>query len=269
MLLGCHLLRTWSKTQSTIALSSAESELFGGVKTACETLGMSSLLKDLRQVVKLRMHMDASAALGIAQRKGVGKVRHLATGTLWLQENELRKILEIGKVPGSENIADIFTKNLGQAIVEKHLKAMNLQYRQGRADTAIQLHAVHQKKRELRQLKAEINNLIKGNEVSVSKDHWEHAECSRSWTRIHDDLRTHMFTPLNRINGPSRSCDVGSVRTTIGRFVGGGEFAKVDRWTSVKQPDRRLCGPWRGITMFSDHELSDETAMALKKRQTN
>ena len=86
-MLGSHLIRSWSKTQATIALSSAEAELFGGVKTACDTLGIASLLKDLGQEVKLRMHMDASAALGIAQRRGVGKVRHLSTGTLWLQEN--------------------------------------------------------------------------------------------------------------------------------------------------------------------------------------
>ena len=56
-----------------------DDELFGGVKTACETLGIASLLRDLCQELKLRMHMDASAALGIIQRQGVGKVRHLST----------------------------------------------------------------------------------------------------------------------------------------------------------------------------------------------
>ena len=34
VVLGSHLIRTWAKTQSTIALSSAEAKLFGGVKTA-------------------------------------------------------------------------------------------------------------------------------------------------------------------------------------------------------------------------------------------
>ena len=85
-------IRTWSKTQATIALSSTEAELFGEVKTACETLGVASLLKDLGQDVKLRMHTDASVALGTAQRRGVGKVRHMRAGTLWLQEKQSKKI---------------------------------------------------------------------------------------------------------------------------------------------------------------------------------
>ena len=76
--------------------------------------------------------MDASAALGIAQRKGVGKVRHLATGTLWLQEQQLKEIMKIVKIFGTNNIADIFTKNLGQALMEKHLTLMGSKYRKGR-----------------------------------------------------------------------------------------------------------------------------------------
>ena len=266
VLLGSHLIRTWAKTQSTIALSSAESELFGGVKTACETLGMAALLKDLGQIVKLRMHMDASAALGIMQRRGVGKVRHLATGTLWLQEQELRKILEIKKVPGSDNVADIFTKNLGQAIMEKHLTSMNLHYRQGRASAAVHLHAVSRLKRELRQVKAEISAIADKKTHVKQTDQWEHDQCSRTWTRVHRSSRSQMFTPLNHDNGPTRSSEVGGVRTTIGSFICGGDFVKMDRWACVKQPDKKLCDQWHGVTVFSDKELSDNVVSAIRQR---
>ena len=75
---------------------------------------MSSLRKELGQSVKMRMHMDASAEFGIAPRRGVGKVRHLDTGTLWLQENDLKKVTELVKVPGVSNIADISTKMFSQ-----------------------------------------------------------------------------------------------------------------------------------------------------------
>ena len=68
-MMGSHPIRTLSKTQSTIALKSAEAELFGGAKTACETLGIASILKDLGQDAKLRMHMDASAALELHSAK--------------------------------------------------------------------------------------------------------------------------------------------------------------------------------------------------------
>ena len=32
------------------------------------------------------LYVDASAAIGVAQRTGLGKIRHLDTGSLWLQQ---------------------------------------------------------------------------------------------------------------------------------------------------------------------------------------
>ena len=90
---GC--VKTWSKTQSTIATSSAESELLASVKGAAEGIGLVSLGRDLGLEFKVRLHLDAAAALGILERRGVGKVRHLDVGSLWLQEKQLRKILEM------------------------------------------------------------------------------------------------------------------------------------------------------------------------------
>ena len=222
-MLGSHLIRAWATTQATIALSSAEAELFGAVKCACETLGMASLLKDLGQTVKLRMHMDASAALGIAQRRGVGKVRHLSTGTLWLQEHELKNIFDIVKVPGATNVADIFTKCIGQALMEKHLAAMNLDYRHGRASAAAQRHSITKVERELRQVKAEIHELIHTHKKKESNvgDEWVQRNPNQPIIREHNDWRRDLFTPLNVAYGPRHSLDVGTWRTTIGRFKHG------------------------------------------------
>ena len=33
------------------------------------------------------MYVDAAAAIGVAQRVGLGKLRHLETQSLWLQES--------------------------------------------------------------------------------------------------------------------------------------------------------------------------------------
>ena len=46
ILLGTHLIKSWSSTQGNIALSSGEAELYGVVKGACEGLGVSTLLND-------------------------------------------------------------------------------------------------------------------------------------------------------------------------------------------------------------------------------
>lgn len=61
---------------------------------------MISLGREFDMEYKARLMVDASAALGVAQRMGVGKIRHLQTGALWLQEQELRKVLRLAKVPG-------------------------------------------------------------------------------------------------------------------------------------------------------------------------
>ena len=49
------------------------------------------------------MKVDASAALGLAQRMGVGLVSHLQTVVLWSQEQVLRKELRLDKVVASDN----------------------------------------------------------------------------------------------------------------------------------------------------------------------
>ena len=69
-MLGSHVVRTWSKTQNTVAQSSAESELLAIVKAATEALGMISLAADLGIGLTARIHIDASAALGILGRRG-------------------------------------------------------------------------------------------------------------------------------------------------------------------------------------------------------
>ena len=265
VMLGTHVIRTWSKTQTTIALSSAEAELFGGVKTACETLGVASLLRDLGQDVSFRMHMDASAALGIAQRKGVGKVRHLSTGTLWLQEQDLKEILKVVKINGNHNIADIFTKNLSQLVMEKHLHFMGLEYRGGRAQAAAQLHSLSNQRSELRH-KEGIEKMSPNNDScrTVAEDRWESNGLWRNRIRWHDESRRQMFTPLNTAGGPRMACEVGSVRTTIGQYSNSGMFVKVDHWREVDKPNRQLKTGWCGFTVFTDKPLPEQVVNQLK-----
>jgi hypothetical protein len=137
---GLHCVKTWSKTQSTIALSSAEAELYAIVKGVCEAIGIASLLKDLGIEREIRLHTDAAAALGIIGRKGVGKVRHLDTSVLWLQQKELQQAVQFLKVPGADNSSDLMTKHLAENLVVKHLTGMGAKFIYGRADAAAQIH---------------------------------------------------------------------------------------------------------------------------------
>ena len=133
---GSHLIKHWSTTQSTVALSSAEAELTGICKGAAQGLGLQSLAAGLGIKFELKVMTDATAAIGIARRRGLGKVRHLATADLWIQDRVRKKDFALEKVPGADNPVDILTKNVGRDILIKHMENLGLEYEVGRAETA-------------------------------------------------------------------------------------------------------------------------------------
>ena len=97
---GRHLVRHYSRTQKTVTLSSAEAELGGVVQGASEGLGAQSIAQDLGITAALTLWADSSAAIGICRRSGIGRVRHLAVGQLWVQERVKDKTLRLRKVAG-------------------------------------------------------------------------------------------------------------------------------------------------------------------------
>ena len=76
---GGHCIKHWSSTQTTVTLSSGEAELGGVCRGASHALGLQSLAKDLGIPLALEVLADATAAIGICRRRGLGKIRHLDT----------------------------------------------------------------------------------------------------------------------------------------------------------------------------------------------
>ena len=139
-MLGTHLIKHWASTQKVITLSSGEAELYGVVKGATEALGLRSLAQDLGiGTLEIHLHADSSAAIGICNRSGIGKVRHLATGLLWIQERIRSKDIKLYKVLGTENPADLLTKHLPRDAVDKHIATFQTFRQGGRAESAPQL----------------------------------------------------------------------------------------------------------------------------------
>ena len=136
VLRGRHVLKTWSGTQATIALSSAEAELIALVKGAAEGLALRSLIADLGEEFALRVHVDSSAATGICRKTGVGKIRYLDTRLLWAQELVREKVIEVIKVSGEQNPADLVAKHLGADAISAHLVRLSCWERSGRAKAA-------------------------------------------------------------------------------------------------------------------------------------
>ena len=93
-----------------LALSSGEAELCVVSKAGEQALGIRAILADFGVEVKLELHSDATAAIGMCRRLGLGRVRHLAVADLWIQQKVRDGDLSLFKVPGKQNIADIVTK---------------------------------------------------------------------------------------------------------------------------------------------------------------
>eukprot|EP00973_Karenia_brevis_P064993 9025141-Karenia_brevis.AAC.1 len=73
---------------------------------------------DFGRTLKGRLFGDATAASGIAKRRGAGKIRPIETKTLWLQRKLTEKELEACRRKGSENEADLGTKHLDRKSID-------------------------------------------------------------------------------------------------------------------------------------------------------
>ena len=136
-MVGRHTIKSWSSTQSSVALSSGEAEFNGVVRGSGVGLGYQSLLRDLGLEVPLRVWTDSSAAIGICNRQGLGGVRHLDTHTLWVQQAVRCRKIDLRKVDGEVNPADVFTKHsLTRARLMKLVDLFECAFRGGRAESA-------------------------------------------------------------------------------------------------------------------------------------
>ena len=135
--IGGHAIKSWSTNQNIIALSSAEAELYALLKGASQSLGWQSMANDFGDNLSIGLYSDASAAIAISQRTGLGKLRHIQTQYLWLQERVSRKDLSLTKVVGTANPADMLTKAVDSNTLNTHLQYSGLAVQQGRADGAL------------------------------------------------------------------------------------------------------------------------------------
>ncbi len=84
------------------------------VKGASQGLGMRAMLTELGVESKVVVQTDASAAKGIALRRGMGNIRHIEVNQLWVQDKVAKGEVRIKKIATTENIADHRTKYLNQ-----------------------------------------------------------------------------------------------------------------------------------------------------------
>ena len=147
MMIGKHLIKSWSSTQPSQTLSSGEAEMVGVTKAAAAALGFRSLLADYGAYWPARIWTDSSASIGMCTRQGIGKVRHMDTQVMWIQQRIRSNDLDLYKILGEKNPADLMTKaEIPKERMEMLLIKMGCAYGSGRAATAPQLRTEGGKK---------------------------------------------------------------------------------------------------------------------------
>ena len=127
MLRGSHPIRFWSRTQSSVALSSAEAELVAIVKTMTEAIGLEVMAREAGlKTLTTTVLTDASAAHGIVHRLGSGRLKHIQISSLWIQERVARGETVVRKIGRESNCADLLTHQWAPSKVEALLMRMGM-----------------------------------------------------------------------------------------------------------------------------------------------
>ena len=190
---------------------------------------MVTLAGDLAIELKTRVHVDATAAKGMVERRGISRVRHIEVDHVWIQDMKARRMLPIGKVDGGEHPADLMTKNVGLELAKTHMETMGIRFAGGRSEAAVKLHMLEQ------------------------KDSWkiERHGTNLSMVKTHSVLRKKLYVPNGTEDYPIHSCDLEAVRVTTGVTESGKIFEIEDNWRRPGRSSRRLSAPWAGQTHFT------------------
>ena len=128
-MLGKHCIKTWCGSQGAFALSSAEAEFYAMVEAVTRAKGLLTLAREMGfEEISLVVHVgtDSNAAKSFVNRSGLGKMRHLEISYLWLQKEIREGKVEVHKVLGTENPADLMTKILTVREIEDRLRGMSI-----------------------------------------------------------------------------------------------------------------------------------------------
>ena len=121
-----------SKTQPTIAQSSAHSELAEIQRGARFGVYFQTFWYcAYGETLDIEVSTDSAAGKTLANMRGVGRVRHLEVKELHIQELTNSGRVRLLKVPGKDNVADIGTKVLDRPRIDYLLSMLNVQYWDG------------------------------------------------------------------------------------------------------------------------------------------
>ena len=136
-----------SKTQGSIAQSSAEAELYAMASGVADAIFIKQLLNEIQEHIGIKTFdipdhhpltnkpvpaitvlTDSTSATSLVQKMGLNRrSKHIELKFLWLQDHHKNGVVKVKRVSSLENPADIFTKNVSASTLAKHLPACGLQ----------------------------------------------------------------------------------------------------------------------------------------------
>ena len=129
----CHgnLIHSASRTQGSVAMSSAESELYALCTATSEGIFLRSLMDEAgmsRGKVRPNIFTDSSAAKSIVSRVGPGKrSKHTHMKYLFMQELNIDGQIKMHTVASMMNTADIMAKYLTGDHTQRLSRVLRLQ----------------------------------------------------------------------------------------------------------------------------------------------
>ena len=72
------------------------------------------------------IHTDSSAAKGAVARSGCGRMKHVSTQNLWIQEKARKGEIRFNKISRAVNYADLLTHHWEHSCGERMLQSMGM-----------------------------------------------------------------------------------------------------------------------------------------------
>lgn len=118
-----------SRLQRHVSLSSTESEYTTASATGCEIMWMRDFLDEIGYDISnaSTLNLDSNSALLVAKNpEHQSTMKHVNRNYHWIRERVADGDIQLSHVPGTENVADIFTKPLGFVKFDKFRSMLGL-----------------------------------------------------------------------------------------------------------------------------------------------
>ena len=128
---GCKITRRSTTGEYTVDRISSHQIVVQNtsfVRASAETMGLITMYKDLGTHMNGLVLERCERSFRHCGPRRVGKLRHLDTNYLWIQEKAAKGDLDFKRVAGVDNGADLFTKTLSWNEIQSHIHKLSSQF---------------------------------------------------------------------------------------------------------------------------------------------